>query len=200
MTSTNTDKYCKALIIGLVIYNLIALLGKCNRPEPIGKTEQLPAEPIRQRVVQLDTTERAKFRKLAAERLTRIEALQRTIIAETGKRKQAEQKARESANTYAKTPTLLNCDKALQDCQEENETKAYSLAVQERMLSEYDSLNTLQVSEIARQSAVIDTLSNGWQAANAENAKLAKKVTRKNKLLKIGGGIIAVLAGVVAIR
>lgn len=197
----------KTIEIFLLIILGLLIIGWCSQFLPSCEREQggivkrdTPAEKQMDRVVSTDTTERAKYRKLAAKRLTQIEALQRTIIAETGKRKQAEQKARESANTYAKTPTLLNCHKALTDCQEENATKAYSLMVQERMLTEYDSLQKIQVSEITRQVSVIDTLSNGWQAANAENAKLVKKVQRKNKLLKIGGGIIAVLAGVVAIR
>ena len=176
------------LIAAFIALAVIYWQGCERKPDHIPDAgKMVPAEPVRQRVVETDTTERAKYRKLAAERLTQIEALQRTIIAETGKRKQAEQKARESAAAYAKNPSLHTCHTALTDCQYENETKAYSLAVQERMISEYDSLQKIQVSEIGRQNSVIDTLAEGWRIANVSNSDLTEQL-RKQKSNRWGVG------------
>jgi hypothetical protein len=202
MNSTNTDKYWKWLIVALVVFNLISL---CQYLPNIqdghdSDTTRIKPEQTRQHIQNTDSLHAEIFAQVAKEHQKQIEALYSTLATAEWKRKQAEQKARESALQYAKTNTLPDCDKALKDCQYENETKGFSLAVQERMIAEQDSFISVQAFEINRINAVKDSLNTGWAAANKEVALYKGKVQRRNKLLKISGGVIAVLAGVIAIK
>lgn len=182
-----------AIVLGLIVWK------RCQR-ENLPSVKPTPAEITRQRITATDTTEIAKYRKLAAERLTQLQALKRDLATAKGKDKQQAAKAHHSANEYAKTPTLNNCDTALSDCQEENSTKAYSLAVQERMLAVYEKGHLADSLEIGRLGSVKDSLNDGWRKSNEYAGTLEKKISKKNNLLKIGGGVIAVLLALVAVK
>jgi opacity protein-like surface antigen len=84
-------------------------------------------------------------------------------------------KARQSAQKFAKSGKVEDCRDALYDCQGENETKGYAIAIQNRMLSAADSLNRRHVSEILRQMSVKDSLSTGWGQANQRYIKEKSK-------------------------
>lgn len=183
------------LVAAMLVFLGIRIINR-ERAE----VEPIPAEAERKAEIRIDSTGREKYRKAALYWEARYKADSALKTAARSKDKQAAEKAHQSANTYAKMPTLPNCDKALADCQEENETKAYSIAVQERMLAEADSLDRVRVAEIDRQKAQIDTCFAKWGKANEEIARLEKKVKRKNKLLKVGAGIIAALAVLVAVK
>jgi hypothetical protein len=161
--------------IVLALIGIAFLVGYCNR-EPETVKPETTAEATRQRIQNSDSLAAEIFAQVAKEHQKQIEALYSDLATAEGKRKQAEQKALESANTYAKTPILSNCDAALKDCQYENETKGYSLAVQEKMIAEQDSFISVQAFEINRIIAVKDSMNAGWEAAN-------KKLT--NKPLKV---------------
>lgn len=161
------------LVFAIAAALLLTWLGfkSCDRQEESAKAPAAKSETIRQRVATTNATESAKYQTNDAKLLAVIEALRSDLATETGKRKAAEQKARESAAEYAKNRTLDNCDKALTDCQEESETKSYSLAVSERMIAGYESSDSLHREEIDRLVAVSDIRDKGWEEANRKLAK-----------------------------
>jgi opacity protein-like surface antigen len=165
---TNHRPYFIAFGILAALVLIFFGVQECKRKT---EAEPVPAEATRQRVVNTDSIEHSAFQKRDAYWKGRIKADSIERITATFKDKLATEKARQSANTYAKTGKHEDCTTALTDCKEENATKAYALDVQERMLTEYDSLSKLQGHEIGRSRSVIDTLSRGWAEANRKLAK-----------------------------
>lgn len=129
------------------------------------------AEQARTATIATNTTEHAKYTD-RDKLLARIKALRSDSLATAkGKDKQASEKARQSALKYRETRKPEDCSTALVDCQEENATKGYSLAVQERMIAGLESSDSLHREEIERQGETIGKLDNGWKKANEELAK-----------------------------
>lgn len=177
----NYLKFIAGLIVG---FGLVALLRYCTTSTAPPPTTA-PPEAARREVVTVDSSGYAQYREREAKQLARIKALQRDSAAAKGKDKAATTKAHHSADTFAKTPTLDNCRTALADCQGENETKAFSLAVQERMLAELESRHKNDSAEIIRNRGTVAELSDGWEAAN----KALSKEQGKRFVLSAGVGL-----------
>lgn len=166
--------------------------GRGWKPKQSGNSEQLP-EQQQARSVQnqkakqtADSLGRVKYQATVAPLLSRIKALQADSILRASKDKQATGKAQQSAQEFAKKPTIENCSVALTDCQEENQTKAAVIANRDSTIQAQRDLDKTRVSEIDRQNTALDSAftgwaksDKGWQEANVNGAKWERKAKRR---------------------
>lgn len=129
-----------------------------------------------------------------------LKAQDREIARLTFKDKQATEKARNSAATFVKTPTLDNCKEALVDCQDEVATKSAVIISQAQRIDSAKAQRVNDSTEILASHKAAEDFNKGWQQANLDNAEKDRKIKNKNKLLKILGAAVAVLVGVVAVK
>lgn len=184
---TNPKPYIFAFAFLVALMVIFALLCRgCKREE---LATPAPSEQHRQRVVSVDSSETAKYRAEAVYWESQFKAMQ----ADSAKAKQQDRaqaaKARQSARKFADSGKVEDCREALLDCQGENATKAYSLHVQESMLTAYEARKKADSAEVARINAVKDTAFAGWGKANADNAQLTEAL-RKEKGKRFGVGVI----------
>lgn len=160
-----------AIVLLMVIF---ALLVRGCKPGVQDANVPNKSEQKLQRVVSVDSSQIAKYRAEAALWRTRFKALQ----ADSAKAKQQDRaqaaKARQSARKFADSGKVEDCSEALQDCQGENATKAYSLKAQEAMLAAYEARKIADSLEVIRGNAVKDSLAAGWQEANTALRKAQK--------------------------
>lgn len=110
----------------------------------------------------------------------------------------SKRKASSSVKTYQNTPTIANCDTAIADMQHHVAEVETGLAIADSVMKAQASVIGSFGRSVARKDSVITELSAGWETANLENAKLQKKLKRRNRLIAIGAGALAIFAGGVA--
>lgn len=157
----------------------------CNREKIAEPRIITQSEAQRQGMVTRDTLAAASYRADTARMGSENRALRRELLAATSKDKQQAEKARHSAATFAKSGKVEDCRQALADCQGENDTKAYSIVVQNRMLAAADSTQKRDRQEIGRQRGVLDSAFTGWGQAN----EALRKEKGKRFVLSAGVGV-----------
>lgn len=196
----NTDKYWKGLIILLAIFSAISLCQYLPIWEDKPETPVQPAEVKREKAINTDSLKsqiEAQYR----------EKLQAQIKADSARYskwkanyKPKAQKADNAVIQYQKQPTLENCDSAVTKLVTQVSELETGLAISDSITNRQRNVIASQAGTIVRKDSVIADLNTGWQQANVDNAKLTRKVKNRNKVIKIGAAILAVLAGVIAVR
>ena len=158
------------------------------RQEPAINRTPIEAEHKRKVLLVVDSIKHKEYCTDTAWKAGEIRALKRKISALEGERKGIEQKARQSALNYNKTPTLANCNQALSDCQEENESVARVIDLQYLMLAGKDVEQQRDRQEIGRLVLLKDSLFSGWQSSN-EALKKAGRPKRFGVGITAGYGL-----------
>lgn len=191
-------KIGKGLLAGLGFAAIVILLLKgCEREQPA------PTTAPEKQITGLTTREapaRVSYQK-QAQLIDRIKWLVSDSIRHAkGKATTKQVKAQHSAQIYAVTPILANCDTALSDCQQANAAHLEVIALQDRQLNRADSSQVVDRNEIQRSYSAFDSVAVVATGLVQENRKLGQKVTRKNNLLKIGSAVVAVLVAGIMIK
>lgn len=174
-----------AFVIGVLVSK------SCEREKSAEPRTISQHETARQKQIAADSIAREEWAADTLKTFTRFKARERVLDSLASELPRQREKAQHSANTYAKTPTLTNCQHALKDCQHENETQRYALGVQGQQLSEYEQAQKADRKEIARSHAAADSSFAGWGQANADLSKseaMMKKEQGKRFVLSAGVG------------
>ncbi len=109
-------------------------------------------------------------------------------------------KATTSVKQYKNTPTLANCDSAIADLQYHVSELETGLSISDSVMKGQARVIGSFAGTVARKDSVFGAMNAGWQQANLDNAELTRKVKNRNKAIRIGAGVIALLIGLVAVK
>lgn len=206
---TNSDKYWKLLIIGLVVISLISLCQYLPSCEPTTRTiGVVPAETIRtekRQILNADSLNSATQAKIrfaidSTVKATESRQIREKIVYRYIKIQDEQLEADFHAGTGSADSVIISKNKRIQ--------------AGETLLARCDSLRGLDSLKIGSYEAelegkniaigllsgTIDKAVKGLEEQDKQLQQEKTKVKNRNTLLKIGGGIIAVLAGIVAIK
>jgi hypothetical protein len=104
------------------------------------------------------------------------------------------EKAATAVIQYRNAPTLARCDSAISLLELQVSSLEAGISLSDTLITRQKAIISSYAGTVQRKDSVIRELNEGWKASTEREAVLKKQLKNRNRWLKIGAGVLAVLA------
>jgi hypothetical protein len=173
---------------------IIAVLLTCWHCYREKQPEQTTVVSGRLRVLNTDSIASFYEMKYRDSLQAQIKALDKRYTAFKANYKPHREKAATAVIQYRNAPTLARCDSAISLLEIQVSSLETGISLSDTLINRQQVLISSYAGTVTRKDSVIRELSEGWKGSTEREAALNKQLKARNRWLKIGAGVLAVLA------
>jgi hypothetical protein len=181
----------RVLMMAVLIITVLLTCYCCYREK---QPEQTTVVSGRLRVLNTDSIASFYETKYRDSLQAQIKALDKRYAAFKANYKPVKEKAATAVIQYRNAPTFARCDSAISLLELQVSSLETGISLSDTLINRQKAIISSYDGTVQRKDSVIRELNEGWKASSEREAVLKKQLKNRNRWLKIGAGVLAVLA------
>jgi hypothetical protein len=181
----------RVLMMAVLIIAVLLTCWHCYREKQPGQTTVVSG---RLRVLNSDSIASFYETKYRDSLQAQIKAVNERYANWKANYKPHKEKAATAVIQYRNAPTFARCDSAISLLEIQVSSLETGISLSDTLINRQQVLISSYAGTVQRKDSVIRELSEGWKASSEREEVLKKQLKARNRWLKIGAGVLTVLA------